>query len=194
MEREFGPIRRPMYTRPAAQRTEETGVTLRTRRETLVVDGYNLIFSWDELRALAEGSLDSARSRLTEILISYHGFTGSELILVFDGYAKAGNPGEKELLPGVRVVYTKENETADQYIERLLHDIGKNAAVRVVTSDNLIRLSALGSGIRRTGAREFGSEVDWAMGQIAELVQRTARGSHMTRLADARPGGEKKED
>ncbi|MBR3861803.1 MAG: TetM/TetW/TetO/TetS family tetracycline resistance ribosomal protection protein [Oscillospiraceae bacterium] len=194
MEREFGPIRRPMYTRPAAQRTEETGVMLRTRRETLVVDGYNLIFSWDELRALAEGSLDSARSRLTEILISYHGFTGSELILVFDGYAKAGNPGEKELLPGVRVVYTKENETADQYIERLLHDIGKNAAVRVVTSDNLIRLSALGSGIRRTGAREFGSEVDWAMGQIAELVQRTARGSHMTRLADARPGGEKKED
>ncbi|MBR6095367.1 MAG: NYN domain-containing protein [Oscillospiraceae bacterium] len=92
------------------------------------------------------------------------------------------------------MVYTKENETADQYIERLLHDIGKNAAVRVVTSDNLIRLSALGSGIRRTGAREFGSEVDWAMGQIAELVQRTARGSHMTRLADARPGGEKKED
>ncbi|MBR4424401.1 MAG: NYN domain-containing protein [Oscillospiraceae bacterium] len=187
MEREFGPIRRPMYSRPGSRPAEEKSVSLRARRETVVVDGYNLIFSWDELRALAEQSLDSARSRLTEILISYHGFTGSEIVLVFDGYAKAGNPGEKELLPGVRVVYTKENETADRYIERLLYDIGKNAAVRVVTSDNLIRLSALGSGIRRTGAREFGSEVDWVMGQIAELLQRTARGSHMTRLTDARP-------
>ena len=159
---------------------------LREARETVVVDGYNVIFAWDELRSLSERSLDLARSRLTEILVSYHGFTGSEVVLVFDGYAKAGNPGEKDAVSGVRLVYTKQNETADAYIERLLHEIGKNRRVRVVTSDNLIRLSALGSGILRTSAKEFGSEMDWTMAQIAEIVRRSAVGSHATTVRDAR--------
>ncbi|MCD7861649.1 MAG: NYN domain-containing protein, partial [Oscillospiraceae bacterium] len=102
------------------------------------------------------------------------------------GYAVRGNPGEKDVYHGVRVVFTKENESADLYIERLLHEIGKNAAVRVVTSDNLIRLSALGSGIRRTSAREFGTEMDWVMGQISAVLERSAAGSHLTRLPDSR--------
>ena len=185
MEREFGPIRRPMYTRPTANAAEARSVPLREARETVVVDGYNVIFAWDELRELSERSLDLARSRLTEILVSYHGFTGSEVVLVFDGYAKAGNPGEKDVVSGVRLVYTKQNETADAYIERLLHEIGKNRRVRVVTSDNLIRLSALGSGILRTSAKEFGSEMDWTMAQISEIVRRSAVGSHRTTVRDA---------
>ena len=185
MEREFGPIRRPMYTRPAAQGAAPAAPALRERRDTVVIDGYNVIFAWDELRALSETSLDAARQKLTEVLISYHGFTGSDVVLVFDGYARKDNPGEKDVVSGVRVVYTKQNESADLYIERLLHDIGRNHTVRVVTSDNLIRLSALGSGILRTGAREFGSEMDWIMAQIADLLRRTAQGSHKTTLAEA---------
>ena len=185
MEREFGPIRRPMYTRPAADRSAAAVPLLRERRETLVIDGYNVIFAWDELKKLAEESLNDARSRLAEILVNYRGFTGSEVVLVFDGYAVKGNPGEKDSFHGIRVVYTKQNESADLYIQGLLHEIGKNAAVRVVTSDNLIRLSALGSGILRTNAREFGNEVDWVMGQIGDVLRRSAQGSHAARLGDA---------
>ena len=118
--------------------------------------------------------------------MNYHGFTGSDVVLVFDGYAVKGNPGEKTNDGGVRVVYTKENESADLYIERLLHDIGRNRAVRLVTSDNLIRLSALGSGISRTSAREFGHEMDWIMGQIGEILRKSAERSHMVPVRDGK--------
>ena len=185
MEREFGPIRRPMYTKPAPDRAAVSPPALREKREMLVIDGYNVIFAWEELKALAEDSLDAARHALGEILVSYRGFTGSDVVLVFDGYAVKGNPGEKSEYHGVRVVYTKENESADLYIQGLLHDIGKNASVRVVTSDNLIRLSALGSGILRTNAREFGNEVDWVMGQIGNVLRRSAQGSHTARLGES---------
>ena len=181
MDREFGPIRRPMYTNPARQDFERARPAFRERREILIIDGYNVIFAWDELKALAEGDLGLARTRLGEILANYRGFTGSDVVLVFDGYAVRGNPGEKSDENGVRVVYTKENESADLYIERLLHEIGKNRAVRLVTSDNLIRLSALGSGIARTSAREFGNEMDWVMGQIGDILRKSAEGSHSTR-------------
>ena len=119
-------------------------------------------------------------------MLNYHGFTGSDVVLVFDGYAVKGNPGEKDGGAGLRVVYTKENESADLYIQRLLHDIGKNRAVRLVTSDNLIRLSALGSGIARTSAREFGNEMDWVMGQIGDILRKSAEGSHTVRALDGK--------
>ena len=186
MEREFGPIRRPMYTKPAGRENAATPPVLRERKEYLVVDGYNVIFAWDELKALAEDRLDLARSRLVEIMVSYHGFTGSEVVLVFDGYAVKDNPGDKQEIGGIRVVYTKKDVSADLYIQELLHDIGKNSDVRVVTSDNLIRLSALGSGIRRTGAAEFGLEVDWIMGQIGDILRRSLQKSHRTALTDAK--------
>ena len=186
MEREFGPIRRPMYTSPVRRDPEREKPLLREKRELLVIDGYNVIFAWDELKALAEGDLGLARSRLSEILMNYRGFTGSDVVLVFDGYAVKGNPGEKDAAGGLRVVYTKENESADLYIERLLHEIGKNRAVRLVTSDNLIRLSALGSGIARTSAREFGNEMDWVMGQIGDILRKSAEGSHTVRALDGK--------
>ena len=185
MEREFGPIRRPMYMSPVRRDPERDKPVFRERKELLVIDGYNVIFAWDELKALAAENLDAARHRLEEILLNYHGFTGSDVVLVFDGYAVKGNPGEK-YSGGIRVVYTKENESADLYIQRLLHDIGKNRAVRLVTSDNLIRLSALGSGISRTSAREFGNEMDWVMGQIGDILRKSAEGSHTVSVRDGK--------
>jgi len=186
MEREFGPIRRPMYTRPTAREDSAKKLSFRQRKELVVIDGYNVIFAWDELKAIAAENLDAARHRLGEILVNYHGFTGSDVVLVFDGYAVKGNPGEKDGYNGIRVVYTKENESADLYIERLLAEIGKNYAVRVVTSDNLIRLSALGSGILRTSAREFGNEMDWIMARIGDILRKTAEGSHTVTLREGK--------
>ena len=186
MVREFGPIRRPMYTSPLRQAVEREAPKFREKKELLVIDGYNVIFAWDELKALAAESLDLARTRLAEALVNYHGFTGSDVVLVFDGYAVKGNPGEKDYENGLRVVYTKENESADLYIQRLLHDIGRNRAVRLVTSDNLIRLSALGSGIGRTSAREFGNEMDWVMAKIGDVLRKSAEGSHSVRSLEGK--------
>jgi len=184
MDREFGPIKRPVYTRPTAPEAAAKKVTLREKRELVVIDGYNVIFAWDELKTIAADSLDTARHRLAEILVNYKGFTGSDVVLVFDGYAVKDNPGEKSPYHGIKIVFTKENESADLYIERLLHEIGRNSTVRVVTSDNLIRLSALGSGILRTSAREFGNEMDWVMGQIGAVL-RTGAG-HTTKLTETK--------
>ena len=186
MVREFGPIRRPMYTSPLRRDAEREAPKFREKKELLVIDGYNVIFAWDELKALASENLDLARTRLAEALVNYRGFTGSDVVLVFDGYAVKGNPGEKDLEGGVRVVYTRENESADLYIQRLLHDIGRNRAVRLVTSDNLIRLSALGSGVARTSAREFGNEMDWVMARIGDILRRSAEGSHTVRALEGK--------
>ena len=162
MEREFGPIKRPAYgqasSRPA---TEE--VTIRPPRDTaIIVDGYNIIFAWEELAALAAEDLDAARRRLCDLLSSFAGFKKCRLVLVFDGYKAKGNPGEKETFHNIQVVYTKENQTADAYIEALADQIGRNYAVRVATSDGLVQLSSLRSGVLRMSARELKLEVEEA--------------------------------
>ncbi len=168
MEREFGPIRRREYTRPV--RTQEQEYLVQpAKREYLIVDGYNLIFGWDELSELAKDNLELARSRLVDELKSYRGFKDCELVLVFDGYKVEGNPGEKEN-EGIHIAYTKENETADMYIEKLANDIGKNYAVRVVTNDSLIRLSALRSGVLRMSSTEFVNELIFVRRQISEYL------------------------
>ncbi|MBR4017200.1 MAG: NYN domain-containing protein, partial [Oscillospiraceae bacterium] len=159
MEREFGPVktvlRRPPENRPA---TEE--VTIRPPRDSaIIVDGYNIIFAWDNLAAIAKEDLDAARRRLCDILSSYAGFKKIRLVLVFDGYKVKGNPGEKENFHNIQVVYTKENQTADAYIESLVDQIGKNYAVRVATSDSLVQISSLRSGVLRMSARELQQEV-----------------------------------
>lgn len=168
MEREFGPIRRREYTRPVSAATQNV-VIEPTKREYLIVDGYNLLFAWDELNELAKDDLDLARTRLIDILKSYRGFKDCELVLVFDGYKVEGNPGEKET-EGIHIAYTKQNETADMYIEKLANDIGKNYAVRVITNDSLIRLSALRSGVLRMSSGEFINELKFAKQQIAEYL------------------------
>ncbi len=168
MEREFGPIKRREYTATKSSVQAEY-VLPPKKQEYLIVDGYNLLFAWDELNKLAKNSLDHARARLIDILKNYQGFKECELVLVFDGYKVSGNPGEK-LNEGIRIVYTKENETADMYIEKLANDIGKNYTVRVITSDNLIRLSALRSGILRMSSSEFIKELQSVDKQISDII------------------------
>lgn len=169
MEREFGPISRRQYTKPVTNASPDY-VVAPSKREYLIIDGYNVIFGWDELREIAKKSLDDARERLLDMLRSYRGFKACELVLVFDGYKVQGNTGEKFDSGKVHVVYTKENETGDMYIEKLANDIGKNYSVRVVTNDSLIRLSALRSGVLRMSSNEFINELQYTLEQISEYT------------------------
>lgn len=186
MEREFGPIRRKSYSSP----TDMPDGIEETQREVLkkyaIVDGYNMIFAWDELKALASESLDLARTRLQDILINFAAFTRTEVVLVYDGYRQKGNIGSHSELNNIQVVYTKDGETADAYIERLVDGIGKNYRVRVITSDNLIRLSALRSGVLRTSSKEFSEELIRVQGEIKEFLEKNNSSPLITRLKDER--------
>ena len=185
MEREFGPIRRPSYQ--SGVRNEAPSLSAAPRkREYLIVDGYNLIFAWDELKKLAMERLDLARARLMDMLSSYCGFTKSELVLVFDGFRTPGNPGSRTEYHNIHVAYTKDGETGDAYIERIVDEIGKNYDVRVITSDNLIRLSALRSGVLRTSSKEFALELEWVLGQIEDVLKKSNLNAHMTKLKDGK--------
>ena len=162
MEREFGPIKRPLYHAPA-NRSAKAEVEIRAPKQSaIIVDGYNIIFAWEELNELAKHDLDAARRRLCDILSSFAGFKKCYLVLVFDGWKVKGNPGEKESFHNIQVVYTKENQTADAYIEGLADQIGRNYAVRVATSDALVQISSLRSGVLRMSARELQLEVEAA--------------------------------
>ena len=179
MAREFGPIKRPVYS--AVTRGEKAARDAKRqeiRKDYLIVDGYNVIFAWDELKELAKGSFAGARERLVEMLVNYHGYRGGELVLVFDGYKVKGNPGTREETGGIHVVYTKENESADNYIEKLVHEIGKNYHVRVATSDGLIQLTALRMGVQRMSSRELEFEVRQALSEIDEVLANQDRGSY----------------
>ena len=169
MEREFGPIRRRQYSE-AVLDTPKTAHAAERKKEYIIVDGYNLIFAWDGLAALAKENFDAARHILTDILCNYRGYTKCELVLVFDGYKVKGNTGEKSDYNGIHLVFTKENETGDMYIEKLVEEVGKNYSVRVVTSDNLIRVSALRAGVLRMPAREFIKEIERVNDQIKEII------------------------
>ena len=169
MEREFGPIRRRQYSE-AVLDTPKTAHAAERKKEYIIVDGYNLIFAWDGLAALAKDNFDAARHILTDILCNYRGYTKCELVLVFDGYKVKGNAGEKSDYNGIHLVYTKENETGDMYIEKLVEEVGKNYSVKVVTSDNLIQVSALRAGVLRVPAREFIKEIERVNDQIKEII------------------------
>ena len=169
MEREFGPIRRRQYSE-AVLDTPKTAYSAERKKEYIIVDGYNLIFAWEGLAALAKENFDAARHVLTDILCNYRGYTKCELVLVFDGYKVKGNAGEKSDYNGIHLVYTKENETGDMYIEKLVEEVGKNYSVRVVTSDNLIQVSALRAGVLRMPAREFIKEIERVNDQIKEII------------------------
>lgn len=169
MEREFGPIKRRKYSE-AVLDTPKTVQTLPNKKEYIIVDGYNLMFAWEGLAGLAKENFDAARHILTDILCNYRGYTKCELVLVFDGYKVKGNAGEKSDYKGIHLVYTKENETGDMYIEKLVEEVGKNYSVKVVTSDNLIQVSALRAGVLRVPAREFIKEIERVNAQIKEIL------------------------
>lgn len=163
MVREFGEDKHPYYRyshskTPKKPQTAEYSA-LQPRKKYLIVDGYNVIFAWSNLKELASTNLSAARDRLTDILCNYSAFTKCETVLVFDAYKVAENRGQKYNFNNIKIVYTKENELGDNYIEKLISDIGKNENVRVVTSDNLIRLSAVRFGVLRVSADDFEKEV-----------------------------------
>ena len=186
MEREFGPIKRPEYRAPAVNAAPAVAALSGGMKQYVIVDGYNLIFAWDELKKLAADNMDLARARLMDILSSYSGFTRAELVLVFDAYRTPGNKGSRGEYHNIHVAYTADGETADMYIERLANDIGRNYAVRVVTSDNLIRLSALRSGVLRASSKEFAAELEWTLGQIDAILKKTNQDAHKTRVKDGK--------
>ena len=172
MEREFGPMKTTLY-RPAENRPASEKLTIRPPKQRyIIVDGYNIIFAWEDLAALAKDDLDAARRRLCDILSSYSGFTKCRLVVVFDGYKQKGNPGEKSQFHNIQVVYTKEGETGDAYIEALVAQIGNNYSVRVATSDSLVQLASLRSGVLRMSARELREEVENAHKEMGKFLSK----------------------
>ena len=125
----------------------------------MVIDGYNVIFAWDELKALAQINLDSAREAFLDILGNYQGYKKMGMVVVFDGYKVAGSPGSKQEYGQIKVIYTKEAETADRFIEKTIYEMGRKYDVAVVTSDRPVQMAALGDGAQRISAREFYQEV-----------------------------------
>ncbi len=138
--------------------------------EYVLVDGYNVIFAWDNLKALAKENIDAARNSLINIMCNYQGYKKCELILVFDAYKVKGNGREIEEVNNISVVYTKEAETADMYIEKVTHKLAKNHRVRVVTSDGLEQMIILGSGALRVSSRAFREEVKNAEEEIRRII------------------------
>ena len=168
MLREFGPQSTTLYRSPANRPATESFTIKPLKPKYIIVDGYNIIFAWDDLAKIAQGDMDAARRRLCDILSSYAGFTKVRLVVVFDGYKQKGNPGEKSQFHNIQVVYTREGETCDAYIEALVHDIGGSYAVRVATSDNLVQLSSFRSGVLRMSARELLLDVEAARKEMGE--------------------------
>ena len=147
------------------------------QKEYLLVDGYNIIFAWDELKELAELNLDAARGKLMDILSNYQGVKKCSLILVFDAYKLEGFPGEVQKYHNIHVVYTKEAETADQYIEKVAHEIGRKYDVTVATSDGTEQVIIRGQGCRLLSARELKDEVELANRQLRqEYLQKEQKG------------------
>lgn len=177
-EMTYGPIKRKsgeaMHT-PRSAGSERIkppkAVPLPEGPEYLLVDGYNIIFAWEELAELARTDLDAARHRLIQILCNYQGYRRCELILVFDAYKVKGNPGSIEQQHGIHVVYTKEAETADMYIEKVTHTLAKEHRVRVATSDGLEQIIILGHGAVRVPARQFREEVEQVERAIREILE-----------------------
>ena len=174
-ERTYGPIKRdPLAAFRPVKKTERPDFAAQSwtiAPEYLLVDGYNLIFAWEELSALAKQSLDAARTRLADILCNYQGYKKCVVILVFDAYRVPGSPGAIEQYHNIHIVYTKEAETADMYIERVTHEIGKQRRVRVVTSDGAAQIIILGHGALRVSSRLFQQEVEEVEREIRALLQ-----------------------
>lgn len=174
-ERTYGPIKRdPLAAFRPVKKTERPDFAAQSwtiAPEYLLVDGYNLIFAWEELSALAKQSLDAARTRLADILCNYQGYKKCVVILVFDAYRVPGSPGAIEQYHNIHIVYTKEAENADMYIERVTHEIGKQRRVRVVTSDGAEQIIILGHGALRVSSRLFQQEVEEVEREIRALLQ-----------------------
>ncbi len=170
MDREFGPDKRTLYRPPVPVQAKE--ITLPPpKKDYLIVDGYNMVFAWEGLREQAKTDIDGARERLLDILANYRGYRGCEMVVVFDSYRVKGGTGSKTKHNDLRIVYTKEGISADLYIETLLEEIGRNYRIRVATSDSMIQLSALRTGVLRVSAQELFREVEGVNESIARMIR-----------------------
>ncbi|MBO4819462.1 MAG: NYN domain-containing protein [Firmicutes bacterium] len=171
MEREFGKIKRPKYStvvyEPLAGYKAKSSSL---KKEYMIVDGYNMIFAWKSLQSLAASDIAAARESLIEILSGYRAMKDCEMILVFDGYKVRGNEGTRYEQSGINIVFTKEAQSADAYIESLVKDLGHSYNVSVATSDSLIQLSALRQGTRRISAVELEMDVETERENIGEII------------------------
>jgi len=157
---------RPVKTKPA-----------RPEKEYLLVDGYNIIFAWEDLKTLAEENLEAARGKLMDILCNLQGYRKCTLILVFDAYRVEGSRGEIFKYHNIHVVYTKEAETADQYIEKVAHELGRRYQVTVATSDALEQVIIMGQGAKRLSAQGLLKEVETVNAEIRDSFLNRYQGS-----------------
>jgi predicted RNA-binding protein with PIN domain len=177
MLREFGPIRRKKYSEPkviSAGKVKTNKKALIKQESMVIVDGYNLIYAWDTLKDIADYSLEKARETLMDILANYVGYTKEKLTLVFDAYLVPEGTGSDFERDGYRVVFTKENQTADAFIEKMMHELGPNYKIRVVTGDRLVQFAAVHSGISRMTTKEFSDELITVGNEITEFVKKLA--------------------
>ena len=172
--RTYGKVER----KPIAQASSFTGTEKNKHhkkeeklKEYLLVDGYNIIHAWEDLKELAKVNIEAARNKLMDIMSNYQGFKKCSLILVFDAYRVEGFVQEIQKYHNIHVVYTKEAETADQYIEKVVHEIGRKYHVTVATSDAVEQVITLGQGGRLISAREFREEVEIVNRQILEEIE-----------------------
>ena len=187
-ERTYGPIKsrellRPV--RPAAASFAPTAPPVAQQREILLVDGYNVIFAWEELKALSKENLETARTQLMDLLCDFSGITGKDVILVFDAYRVPGGAGSVEKYNNIYVAYTKEAQTADAYIEKTTYQAKGAARIRVVTSDGPEQAIVLGNQALRTSAREFHREAAAVEGEIAAFLEKNNRQHHTPALETA---------
>ena len=169
MQREFGEIKRAQYSAPREYRAERDE-TESPKKQRLLIDGYNVIFAWDDLAEIARDNMDLARRHLMDELANYRGFTGTEIVLVFDAYRSGDNSGKKFEYHGIEVLFTEEGVTADAWLERFATEIGKSETVRLVSSDNLVQVGALHAGVLRMSSRELEREVARVNARISELL------------------------
>lgn len=170
-ERTYGPVKRTNLFRSAVEKPVEYQYQ-DLGPEYLLVDGYNVIFAWDELKELAKTNLEAARQALADILCNYQGFRKCVVILVFDAYKVKQGVGEVSRYHNIHIVYTKEAETADMYIEKVTYQIGKKRKVRVVTSDGAEQMIILGHGALRISAKAFAEEIAQTNMQIREILEK----------------------
>lgn len=178
MEREFGKDVHPYYRishAPAAEAHISAPKESRIQKRWFVIDGYNVIYSWQDLKELADCDIAAAREKLMHIISNFSAFTSTECVLVFDGYRLKGNSGEKFDYQGIHVVYTQEHETADAYMQKLLAEMGKNDRVYVVTSDALIQLSGMHSGALRMSSADLEAEVAKVNDEIGILLKKQTK-------------------
>ena len=199
-ERTYGKVERSAFRpqpRPARTSLDDKKYSIKAQDrgpEYLLVDGYNIVFAWDELKEVARENLDAARQMLMDILSNYQGFKKNVVILVFDAYKVPRSVQDVTRYHNIYVVYTKEAETADAYIERATYEIGRHHRVRVATSDGAEQLIILGHGALRLSASTFRAEVEQVTGQIAAILKANNRAAPSKAVAAALEKAKRKQE